>query len=77
MSRVTTLESRTPHQSAKLLEAAKERLCFYSFYFYSQQKLRPRKPPIFSRVQAIHSPMPEIGATQFLIRAKKSGATRN
>jgi hypothetical protein len=55
--RVILLEPRTPHQPGKTWERIKERLCFYSFYLCSQQKMRGCICFEFNRVQPLHKPM--------------------
>ncbi len=58
--------------TGKTLEAVKERVCFYSFCFQSQQKVCVCNPRIFRRVQRVHRPVTGIGATGRVKFAQKA-----
>ncbi len=58
--------------TGKTLEAVKERLCFYAFYFCSQQKLCISNPRIFSQVHAVHRRLTGIGAEVRVTSCKAS-----
>jgi hypothetical protein len=59
---VTSLEPRTPHQPEKL-RTCQRTILFYSFSFFRQSKLSNSISLSINRLQPVHRPLTDFGAT--------------